>query len=77
MTIFLLFGVAIGSDVAVPYTVLIALMIVLVCRLDQRCDLGPGTLWGLSIWGLGHMAGGVIPSTATAPFTTRCWVSNC
>ncbi len=58
---FAVYGVAIGSDVAVPYAVLIALLIVLVCRLDLRYDLGTSTLWGLSIWGAGHMAGGVIP----------------
>lgn len=61
LMVFLVYGVAIGSDVAVAYAVLIALLIVLVCRLDLRYDLGTGTLWGLSIWGAGHMAGGVIP----------------
>ena len=61
LAVFLVYGVAIGSDVAVPYVVLILLMIVLVCRLDVKYDLGGGTLWGLAIWGAGHMAGGVIP----------------
>ena len=61
LAVFLVYGVVIGSDVAIPYSVLIALLVVLVCRLDLRYDLGTGVLWGLSIWGLGHMAGGVIP----------------
>lgn len=61
LVFFVVLGVAIGSDVAVPYSVVVALGIVLVCRLDVRYDLGTGTLWGLSIWGGGHMAGGVIP----------------
>lgn len=61
LAVFLVYGVAVGSEVAVPYAVLIGLLTVLVCRLDVRYDLGTGTLWGLSIWGAGHMAGGVIP----------------
>lgn len=61
LVVFLGYGVAIGSDVAVPYTVLIAALVVLVCRLDVKYDLGTGALWGLSVWGAGHLAGGVIP----------------
>lgn len=49
---FLAYGLAIGSDVAVPYVVLIVLMILVVCRLDRRSDLGGGVLWGLAVWGL-------------------------
>ncbi len=58
---FLVYGLAVGSDVAIPYVALIAVLLVLVCRLEVRYELGTGTLWGLSIWGAGHMAGGVIP----------------
>ena len=58
---FLVYGLAVGSDVAVPYFVLIVLLVVLVCRLEVRFGLGAGTLWGLSVWGLGHMAGGIVP----------------
>src|SRR5205085_2403312 len=61
LVFFLVFGVAIGSDVAVPYVVLIALLVMLVCRLDLRYQLGTGALWGLALWGAGHLAGGVIP----------------
>ena len=61
LAVFLVYGVAIGSKVAVPYAVLIAALVVLVCRLDVTYNLGTGTLWGLAIWGAGHMAGGVIP----------------
>ena len=61
LAVFLVYGLAVGSDVAVPYVVLIALLIVLVCRLEVRFGLGSGVLWGLSLWGLGHLAGGVIP----------------
>lgn len=61
MAVFVVVGVVVGSDVAIPYVVLIAVLIVLVCRLEQRYRLGPAVLWGLSLWGLGHLAGGVIP----------------
>ena len=61
LAVFLVYGVAIGSDVAVPYVVLIGLLVLLVCRLEASFGLGAGTLWGLSAWGLGHLAGGIIP----------------
>lgn len=54
-------GVGLGSDVAVPYLVLILGLIVLVCRVDRQFGLGTGVLWGLAAWGCGHMAGGVVP----------------
>lgn len=61
LAVFLVVGLAIGSDVAVPYVVLIVAVVALICRLDARYDLGTGTLWGMSLWGLGHLAGGIVP----------------
>jgi uncharacterized membrane protein YjdF len=61
LAVFLTVGLAIGIDVAVPYVVLIVFLIVVVCRLEQRFQLGAGVLWGLSVWGIAHLAGGVIP----------------
>ena len=61
LVVFVAYGLAIGSDVTVPYAVLIVALIVVVCRLERRFGLGAGVLWGLSVWGLGHMAGGIIP----------------
>jgi len=61
LAVFAAYGTAIGSDVAIPYVVLIVAVIVFVCRLDGRYDLGGGVLWGLSVWGLGHLAGGIVP----------------
>lgn len=58
---FCAFGVGAGSAVALPYGVLIVTAIVVVCRLDLRFDLGTGVLWGLAVWGFGHLAGGVVP----------------
>jgi uncharacterized membrane protein YjdF len=61
LVVFLVYGLAVGSEVTLPYLVLIGLLVVLVCRLEPRFRLGRGTLWGLSLWGLGHLAGGIIP----------------
>ncbi|MCA1692515.1 MAG: DUF2238 domain-containing protein [Acidimicrobiales bacterium] len=61
LAVFLVVGLALDSEVAIPYVVLILLLIVLVCRLEVRFGLGPGVLWGLSVWGFGHLAGGIIP----------------
>lgn len=35
--------------------------IAVVCRLDGRFDLGTGVLWGLTVWGFGYLAGGLLP----------------
>lgn len=61
LVVFLVAGLAVGSDVAVPYVVLIVAVVVLICRIHERFDLGTGTLWGMAIWGLGHLAGGIVP----------------
>jgi uncharacterized membrane protein YjdF len=61
LVVFLVYGLAIGSDVAVPYVVLIVALILLVCRLENRFELGAAVLGGLSVWGIAHLAGGVIP----------------
>lgn len=61
LVVFTVVGLAVGSDVTIPYVVLIGILIVLICRLERRFGLGAGVLWGLSLWGLGHLAGGIIP----------------
>ena len=61
LAVFLVAGLVIGSDVAVPYVVLIVVLILVVSRLEARFQLGGGVLWGLSVWGFAHLAGGVIP----------------
>jgi len=54
-------GMGIGSDLAFPYLVVVGLMTVVVARLQERFGLGAGVLWALSVWGLAHMAGGIVP----------------
>lgn len=61
LAVFLVAGLAIGSDVAIPYVVLIIAIMAFVCRLDRPYELGGGVLWGLSVWGLLHLAGGIVP----------------
>ncbi|MGI8683988.1 MAG: hypothetical protein ACR2MO_02610, partial [Acidimicrobiales bacterium] len=54
-------GLAIRAELAVPYLVVVATLLLVVVRLDLRFDLGTGLLWALAVWGLVHMAGGIIP----------------
>jgi uncharacterized membrane protein YjdF len=54
-------GLGIRSDLAVSYAVVVSVMVVVVCRLEDRFHLGPGVLWAFSIWGVAHMAGGIVP----------------
>ena len=58
---FLAFGMVIGSELTVPYAILITILILVVTAVHRRVDLGRGVLWGLSVWGLVHLAGGTIP----------------
>ncbi|MGI9120184.1 MAG: DUF2238 domain-containing protein [Acidimicrobiales bacterium] len=58
---FLTAGILVGSDLAIPYALVIGTLVVLVAALERRVDLGPGVLWALAAWGSFHMAGGVIP----------------
>lgn len=58
---FLVYGIAIGSDVAIPYALLIIGLVFLAVDLERRFALGAGLLWCLAIWGAAHMAGGVVP----------------
>ena len=61
LVIFLVYGLAVDSEVIVPYVVLISALVVAVCRVDKGFGLGTGVLWGLAVWGCAHMAGGVVP----------------
>ncbi len=44
------------------YGPLMVLLVVVVASLHARVGLGRGVLWGLCLWGLAHMAGGLLPA---------------
>jgi hypothetical protein len=54
-------GALLGAELAIPYVVLVATLLVVVVRLDLRFDFGSPLLWALAVWGLAHMLGGIIP----------------
>lgn len=54
-------GAVVGAELTVPYLLVVSLLMLTVVRLDARFDLGRPLLWALAVWGLAHMAGGVIP----------------
>lgn len=59
--VFVSVGVGIDSDLAIPYLLVVSVMMVVVARLEERFRLGAGVLWALSAWGFAHMAGGIVP----------------
>jgi len=56
-----------GNREFVFYVVVTAALGLVVLGIHARVDLGLGVLWGLSIWGLVHMAGGLCPVPASWP----------
>lgn len=54
-------GLSIRAELTLPYLVVVATLLLVVVRLDLRFDLGTALLWALAVWGLVHMAGGIIP----------------
>jgi hypothetical protein len=59
---FVIYGVATGSANTWIYAAVIAVLFVVIVSLDESVRFSPLVLFGLSVWGLGHMAGGLIPS---------------
>ena len=58
---FSIVGAAVGARLTVPYLLVVSVLLVFVVGIDARFDLGGPVLWGLALWGLAHMAGGVVP----------------
>lgn len=50
-----------GNHEFLLYLVVMSLIIVAVLGVYRRAGLSRGVLWGFSLWGLAHMAGGLIP----------------
>lgn len=57
----------VGNQEFLFYIVVMAILIVAVVAIHLRCGLSLGALWTLSIWGLLHMAGGLVPPPASWP----------
>ncbi len=55
------------SSEFVFYIVIVLVLAALVWILHRRVQLPAGALWGLSIWGLAHMAGGLMPIPESWP----------
>jgi uncharacterized membrane protein YjdF len=43
------------------YIVIMLVLIAAVVAVHRRVNFSTGALWGLSLWGLAHMAGGLVP----------------
>jgi hypothetical protein len=57
---FVALGVAQDRPQLPFYALFMALAAALVVAINQRFGLGAGVLWGLSVWGFAHMAGGLL-----------------
>jgi len=56
-----------GNREFVFYFVVMCILIVAVGLVHLRVRFHPAALWGLSIWGLAHMAGGLMPIPSSWP----------
>jgi hypothetical protein len=60
VAVFLVYGLAIGASVTIPYAVLIAGGAVFVGWLEPPVGFSRLVLVGLTLWGFGHLAGGIV-----------------
>lgn len=56
-----------GNMEFVLYVVILLGLFVAVAAVHRRVPLSPGVLWCLSVWGLMHMAGGLLPVPESWP----------
>jgi hypothetical protein len=61
------FALARGNQEFLLYIVVMLVLVAIVWAVHGVVDLTPGVLWGLSLWGLLHMAGGLLPLPAAWP----------
>jgi uncharacterized membrane protein YjdF len=57
-------SVAAGTPGLAMYLALMAVMVPVLYQVHKHYPLGPALLWSFSIWGLVHMAGGLVPIPA-------------
>jgi hypothetical protein len=63
----LVVALARGNQEFLFYIVVMLLLMGLVWAVHRAVHLSPGALWGLSVWGLAHMAGGLLVVPAGWP----------
>ena len=56
-----------GNAEFVFYIAVMAVLIAVVWTVDRSVKLSAGALWGLSLWGLAHMIGGLVTAPAGWP----------
>ena len=56
-----------GSGEFLMYLAIMAVLVAVVVVVHLRVGLHDAALWGLSLWGLAHMAGGLMPVPASWP----------
>src|SRR3954466_15718410 len=56
------------------YLVVMAVLVAVVAIVHLRVGLTTATLWGLSLWGLAHMAGVLMPVPESWPIGGKCHV---
>ncbi len=54
------YGAVNGSRLTIPYVVIVAIAFVGLAVADRRFRFSPIVLVGLTLWGLGHLAGGIV-----------------
>lgn len=57
-----------GNREFIFYIVVMLVLIVVMSLVHSRVKLTKGLLWGFSVWGLAHMAGGLCPLPAGWPY---------
>jgi len=63
-------AIASGNFEFVFYTLVMVVLIAMVWTVDRHVRLSQGALWGLSAWGLAHMAGGLLTIPDSWPAST-------
>ncbi|MBW3542549.1 MAG: hypothetical protein KY476_19985, partial [Planctomycetes bacterium] len=56
-----------GNREFLLYLAVMLVLIAAVAALHVRVGFSRGVLWGLSLWGLAHMAGGLVPVPTSWP----------
>ena len=67
MVIWLVASFVLKNDEFVFYFLVMCVLILAVGAVHYRVRLHIGSLWGLSMWGLAHMAGGLMPVPTSWP----------